>query len=305
MIKDVSPRIRVQEATDDKELLTFSEDAHIFFVGKFSHEMFVVARNLRWIQTHLVGVDRFLFPDLVKSDLIMTNARGVNSTAVAEHVFGLMLCLSRQLHIFARKQAKKQWKTNDADLLPRLGELSGKTLGVIGLGTIGREIAKRANCFEMRVVGTRRSRNAPKPEYIDSLVAPQNTKELFENSDFVVIQLPLTNDTEGFVGEDELRSMKNTAFLINASRGKVIQENILIRALEESWIAGAGLDTFASEPLPINSPLWTMDNVIITPHVAGLTPRYMERLVKLFCENLKHFLNNEKMINVVDKTLGY
>ncbi len=304
-IKSVSPKMRVQLSSKEKEILKLAENAHVLFVGKFSPDIFLAAKNLRWIQTNLVGVDRFLFPDIVKSNVVMTNARGVNSTAVAEQVLGMMLCLSRKLHFFIRNQGKNLWKTSDADLLPKLDELSGKTLGLIGLGAIGQEIAKRAACLEMNVIATRRNSSLSKPSYVNEIMPTENLKVLLAKSDFVVVQVPLTTETEGIIGENELRSMKPTAFLINASRGNTIQEESLIRSLQEGWIAGAGLDTFATEPLPKNSPLWSMENVIITPHVAGLTPRYMDRLVDIFCENLKHFLSNEKLINVVDKTRGY
>ncbi len=304
-IKSVSPRVEVHQTTDENDLLKLAENTQILFAGKFSREMFLTAKKLKWIQTHLVGVDRFLFPEIVKSEVIMTNAQGVNSTAVAEHVLGLMFCLNRKLHLFIRNQIGKKWKTSDDDLLPKLDELSGKTLGVVGLGTIGLEIAKRAKCLGMKVVGSRRSVKAQKPDFVDELVSAQKLGDLFSESDFVAVQLPLTEETRGLIGEEELRDMKNNAFLINASRGEIIEERSLVRALQEGWIAGAGLDAFASEPLPKDSPLWGMENVVLTPHVAGLAPEYMNRLVKIFCENLERFLNNEKMTNVIDKVRGY
>jgi phosphoglycerate dehydrogenase-like enzyme len=157
----------------------------------------------------------------------------------------------------------------------------------------------------MKVIATRRNPSAPTPDHVDKLVSPENLETLFAESDFVVLQLPLTAKTEGVIGEKELRSMKPTAYLINTSRGNVVQEDKLIQALKEGWIAGAALDTFAQEPLPKSSPLWDMKNVIITPHVAGLTPYYLDRLIDIFCENLRRFLNKQEMVNVVDKTRGY
>lgn len=307
-IRNVSPRVNVYQSDDEKEILRLIKDTEILFAHDLSREMFLAARKLKWIQTKYVGVDELLYPEVVESDVIITNASGVNSVAVAEHVIGLMLCLSRKLHYFIRNQPEKRWKTSDMNLPLQLEELSGKTLGIIGVGKIGGEIAKKAKCLGMKVLATRRNSYAPASEHIDRLVPIEKLKELLAWSDFVVIQLPLTRDTEGIIGEDELRSMKSTAYLINASRGKVVREDKLIQALKERWIAGAGLDTFAVEPLPESSPLWDIKNVIITPHVAGsarLTPQYADRLVEIFCENLKRFLSNQNLINVIDKHRGY
>lgn len=282
-----------------------AEDADILLAGFFSLELFKAAKRLKWIQTLFAGVDAFLYPEVVKSSVVITNAGGVNSIPVSEQVVGMMLCLNRKLHLFMRNQMERKWKTSDTDLIFQMDELSGKTAGLVGLGRIGSEIAKKAKCFGMKVIATRRNPSVQKPDYVDELVSPEHLEELLADSDFVIIQIPLTKDTEGMFGEKELRRMKRTAYLINTSRGNIIKEDKLIEALKEGWIAGAALDTFATEPLPEDSPLWNMQNVIITPHVAGLTPLYMERLTNLFCENLRRFMDDEPLINVVDKIRGY
>ena len=305
MIGAVSPKVTIQQSRNKQEALALAEDADILLAGFFSLELFKAAKQLKWIQTLFAGVDAFLYPEVVKSSVVITNAGGVNSIPVSEQVIGMMLCLNRKLYLFMRSQTERKWKTSDADLIFQMDELSGKTAGLVGLGRIGNEIAKKAKCFGMKVIATRRTSSAPKPDYVDKLVSPENLEELLADSDFVIIQIPLTKDTEGMFGEKELRRMKRTAYLVNASRGKIIKEDELIEALKEGWIAGAALDTFATEPLPEDSPLWNMQNVIITPHVAGLTPRYMERLTDLFCENLRRFMNDEPLFNVVDKSRGY
>lgn len=304
-ISSVSTGIKVNQSRDQAELLKLIEKADILFAGRFSRKMFSMARRLKWIQTNYVGVESFLYPEVVKSDVIVTNAGGVNTIPVAEHAIGLVFCLSRKLHLFIRSQLEKKWKTGNAELLPLMGELAGKTLGIVGIGRIGSEIAKKAKCLGMKTVATRKNASAPKPDYVDRLVSSENLGQLFAESDFIVLQLPSTAETKNLIGERELRSMKPTAYLINTGRGDVVQEDKLIKALKEGWIAGAALDTFAGEPLPENSPLWAMPNVVITPHVAGLTPYYLDRLVEVFCENLKRFMNNEQMVNVVDKKRGY
>jgi D-2-hydroxyacid dehydrogenase (NADP+) len=304
-IQAISPKIIVNQSNDEEELLKLIADADILVAGRFSRQMFLAAKRLKWIQVNYAGVESFLYPEVVSSSVILTNAGGVNAIPVAEHAIGLMFCLSRKLHLFIRNQVERKWKIGDIELLPQMNELAGKTLGIVGLGKIGSEIAKRAKCIGMMVIASRRSLSAAVPEYVDKLVSTENLEELLTESDFVILQLPLTADTDGMIGEKELRSMKPTAFLINTGRGKVIQEDKLIQALSEGWIAGAALDTFAREPLPKNSPLWEMPNVIVTPHVAGLTPYYLNRLFELFRENLKRFMDKEELINVVDKTRGY
>ena len=304
-IRSVSPRIKVTQSNDRKELVRLIEYIDVLFAGRFSREMFAAAKKLKWIQTNYVGVEYFLLPEVVKSDVVITNASGVNSVPVAEHVMALMLCLTRKLHWYLRNQSRKQWKTNDLDLILNMEELSGKTVGIVGIGNIGTEIASRAKCLGMKIIGTRKNVSAPKPECVDELIPMDNLKELFAQSDFVVLQLPLTKETTGIIGEPEITAMKRTAYLINTGRGLVIQEDRLIQALKDGRIAGAALDTFVKEPLPQDSPLWEMENVVITPHVAGLTPLYGDRLVKLFCENLKKYVNKEPLINVIDKSRGY
>jgi phosphoglycerate dehydrogenase-like enzyme len=305
MIRGVSPEVTVRQSFDKEEAMTMVGDVDILLSGFFSLELFKAAKRLKWIQTLFAGVDTLLYPEVVNSPVVITNAGGVNSIPVSEQVMGMILCLSRKLHVFMRNQTERKWRTVDADLIFQMDELSGKTAGIVGLGRIGSEIAKKAKCFGMRVVATRRNPSAPKPDYVDKLVSPEHLEELLADSDFVIIQIPLTRETEGMFGEKELRGMKRTAYLVNASRGDIVKEDELIKALKQGWIAGAALDTFSTEPLPEDSPLWNMQNVIITPHLAGLTPLYMERLTHLFCENLRRFMNDEPLINVVDKRRGY
>lgn len=297
-MKETGLDLEIKQSRDEKELLKLVEDVEVLFAGRFTKEMFFKARNLKWIQYFGAGVDRLLFPELVESPVILTNSRGVHSTPVSEHVLSLMLSFTRGLHLLMKNALKKKWKKVPVD------ELDGKTIGVVGLGNVGREVARKAKCLGMKVIATKRKPSA-KPDYVDELLPQRSLDELFVRSDFIVLTVPLTADTEGLVGETQLRSMKKTAYLINVSRGKAVQKDALVRALKEERIAGAGLDVFEEEPLPRRSRLWKMNNVIITPHIAGKTPRYWDRTTAIFRENLKHFLNNEPMVNMVDKRAGY
>jgi len=305
-IRNVSQSLEVLQSEDEKEASRLIKDADILFAGYFSRELFLAARRLKWVQAWGAGVDRLLIPEMVNSRVVVTNARGVHPTPISEHVIGLMLCLSRKLHLFIRNQPQRKWERfGSSGSTEQIEELSGKTVGIVGLGRTGSEIAKKAKCLEMRVIATKRDPTRCASTCIDQLLPSTDLNQLLAESDFVVLSLPLTEETKGMIGESELRNMKRTAYLINVSRGKIVQENKLIAALRKGWIKGAGLDTFESEPLPKNSELWDLQNVIITPHIAGQTPYYMERLTNIFCENLNRFIHKKPLINVVDKALGY
>jgi phosphoglycerate dehydrogenase-like enzyme len=305
-IKDVSPNLDVLRSKNKEEALRLIEDTDILLAGFFSEELFHAARRLKWIQAWGAGVDGILLPEVVKSRVTVTNAGGVHPTPISEHVLGLMLCLCRKLHLFIRNQAERKWERFESwTSAEQVEELSGKTVGIVGLGRIGTEIARKAKCLGMNIIATKRDPSQMASTSVDRLVHPSDLNQLLAESDFVVLSLPLTKETEGMMGEAQFKSMRRTGYLINVSRGKIVQEDRLIEALKQGWIAGAGLDTFESEPLPRNSELWGFKNVIITPHVAGLTPYYMERLTDIFCENLDRFIHDRPLINVVDKTLGY
>jgi phosphoglycerate dehydrogenase-like enzyme len=305
-IRGVSPSLEVMQSENKEEALRLIEDADILLAGYFSRELFLAARKLKWIQAWGAGVDNFLIPEMVKSPVALTNAGGVHPTPISEHVLGMMLCFCRKLHLFIRNQAQRKWERFESEEpAEQVEELAGKTLGVVGLGKIGTEIARKANCLGMRVIATKRDSSLPAPTGVERLFALADLNQLLAESDYVVLSLPLTNETAGMIGEAQLKSMKRTSYLINVSRGKIVQENKLIEALKKRWIAGAGLDAFENEPLPEKSELWSFKNVIITPHVAGQTPYYMERLTRIFCENLDRFIHKQPLINVVDKTLGY
>ncbi len=295
----------VVESKDKQDARRLILDADVLLAGYFSAELFGAAKKLKWIQAFSAGVERFLIPDVLAGDVVLTNAAGVFSIPVAEHVMALMLCLNRKLHTFVKSQSETVWLSEDSDQMSGVDELSGKTVAIVGLGRIGVEIASRAKCFGMHVIGFKKDPSTGKSEYVDELLPSDKLLDVLGRCDFVVLQAPLTKDTQGMFGERELQAMRKNAYLINTGRGKLVHEDKLIRALQEHWIAGAGLDTLAVEPLPKDSSLWRMPNVVITPHVAGNSPHDFERLMGIFCENLKRFTAGRELINVVDKTRGY
>jgi len=260
------------------------------------HEM----PNLTWCQQTGAGANWLLEkPEISESDLIITNASGVHAIPIAEHILALILSLSRGIHKHLRSQVKKKW-----DRRAPILELEGSTMGLVGVGKIGQKTAEKAKGLNMKVLGLRRNPERAVP-HVDNMYGPDNLLEILSKCDWVVLTAAMTSETEGLIGEPELRAMKNSAYIINIARGPIIHEEILIKALQEGWIAGAGLDVFEQEPLPETSPLWGMENVIITPHYAGATPFYVDRLLDIFTENLGRYQAGKPLINVVDKKLGY
>ncbi|MEA3321780.1 MAG: D-2-hydroxyacid dehydrogenase [Bacillota bacterium] len=255
---------------------------------------------LKWIQSWSAGVNNMPLSTLSEKGIILTSANGVHAYPISETIFALMLGLTRKIHTYVKQQQQKVWHHAQMNL-----EIHEKTLGIIGVGEIGKEAAKIAKAFRMNVLGVRHS---GKPtDYVDEMYTPDRLHDILPKCDYVVITLPLTDETEGMFGREEFNRMKKSAFLINIGRGEVIVENELVQALQENIIAGAGLDVFIKEPLNENSPLWDMNNVIITPHTSGSTEHYSKRVIEdIFIPNLKHYLENEKpLINVVDYNKGY
>ena len=255
------------------------------------------APRLRWIHALSAGVEKILSPMVAEASIQLTNVRGIHGIPMSEHVFGMMLAFSRSIAGFARQQQDAVWKRLS------LTELYNKTLCIVGLGSIGREIAKRAKAFNMRIVATKQTMT--QELFVNELCPPSELDRLLGEADYVVLTVPETPDTVGLFSYERICRMKESAVLINVARGTVVSAEGLIQALTEKKIAGAALDVFESEPLPESSPLWKMDNVLITPHCAALSPLYLDRAMQFFCENLVLYMNNKSMMNVIDKERGY
>lgn len=259
--------------------------------------LFLKAANLKWVHALTAGVEKFVFPEMQSSNVILTNSRGIHGIPVSEHVFSLMLAFTRCLNLLIRQQIEKKWKR----VLP--DEIHEKTLGIVGLGTIGREIAKKAKGLGMQVLATKRS--ISQELFVDKMYSPERLLEMLSLCDFVVVALPLTEDTKGLLRYEHFAAMKRSAYLINIARGDVICQDDLVQALQDGLLRGAGLDVFDNEPLSDESLLWDMPNVIITPHVAASSPYYLDRAIKLFADNLARYANGGEMFNIIDKQKGY
>jgi phosphoglycerate dehydrogenase-like enzyme len=236
---------------------------------------------------------------------VVTTAAGIHAVTISEYVFGSMLMFNWNWPQMVRLQDSHVWARSAGWYNLGGRELAGQTLGILGLGNIGRRIARLGHAFGMRVVGTRRSTvHEPDPD-LDQVYPHDQFLPLLAESDYVVLSVPLTPETEDLIGAEELRAMKKTAYLVNIARGRVIDEQALIKALREGWIGGAGLDVAETEPLPSNNPLYSLPNVILTPHIAGMSVHYEHRLAELFADNLRRYRAGEPLTNRFDPVRGY
>jgi phosphoglycerate dehydrogenase-like enzyme len=247
--------------------------------------------NLRWFHTFSAGVDNPAFRSFIDRGIILTNAAGTTAEPIAQYVIAMMLRVVKRMDAWAEAQREQRWEQIQTE------ELTRKTVGIVGVGNIGGEVARLAKAFRMRVVGCRR--RTSKPRNVDQLVSLDELPLLLEQSDFVVLALPLSAQSEDLIGKSELQAMKNDAWLINISRGKIVVEDALIRALNRGEIGGACLDVARNEPLPEDNELWTLPNVIITPHNSGWSPLNLERGTELFLENLRRFAAGRPLKNRV------
>lgn len=299
-LRACAPGVDVLLSRTPEETLALVPDADALF-GGIRPEVIRAGGKLRWVQAGSAGVDRFLFPELRESPIVLTNARGVYAPALADHTMALLLALARRLPHFLRRQGEELW---DHEAGEATAGISGRTLLIVGLGTTGQELARRAAAFGMRVVGTRRRPGAP-AGVVDAVHPPEALHTLLSDADYVSLSLPLTPATQHLFGAHEFGLMKRTAFLTNVSRGAIVDTDALVAALQAGEIAGAGLDVTEPEPLPAGHPLWRLENVILTPHVAGYSPDSDRRLLDLVCDNLRRFASGRPLVGVVDKAAGY
>ena len=274
--------------------------------------------NLRWVQLYSAGINQIQSQPLFKSDVIFTTSSGIHAINIAEYVFTMALAWFHRFPLLRNWQQKGQWAPESeirVSLQPQ--ELWGKTIAVVGYGSIGRQVARLANCFGMRVFAMQRSTDHrdtgfqfpevgdPTGSLPERYFAPDQLHAMLGESDIVVIAVPSTSRTRGMFNRAAFQAMKPTAFLVNIARGDVCNEADLVRALQEKQIAGAALDVFEQEPLPSGSPLWHLPNVFISPHISGHTPEYNNRVSMIFAENLRRYLADEPLYNVVDKEQEY
>lgn len=301
-IQAVVPEMECLITNDRDEIARRLPDIEIA-TGRFPYDLLAKAPKLRWFQQWGgAGTDWLMrYPEIVEKGFMLTNAAGAHAVPISEHIFGMLLMFTRRLHWSLRRQDRHEWKSFEQH---ELLELAGRTMLILGVGGIGQRTAKIARTFGMRVIGVRRNSEKSVPD-VEAMYRPDQLPDILPEADVIVSTLPLTRATRHIIGEAELRAMKSDAILINIGRGGTIDEPALIRALQEHWIAGACLDVFEIEPLPEDSPLWDIHNVILTPHYSGWNPNFDVRAFDIFLKNLKLYTEGKPLFNVVDKRLGY
>jgi phosphoglycerate dehydrogenase-like enzyme len=300
------PQVEVVHLKDHTGLEAHLQNAEALMTWSLRPEQFKLARGLRWIHSPAAGVNQLMFPELIHSDLVLTNAREVHGTVVAELVIALVFALAKNLHRASHFQRQHLWGQESMwDESPRPREISGATLGLVGLGTIGREVARRASALGMRVIAVRSHPQSASPAEVAQVLGSAQIDELLSQSDYVVLAAPVTPATQNLMDASRLSKMKPQACLINVSRGSLVDEAALAQALHEHTIGGAALDVFEQEPLPPDSPLWDLQNLLVTPHIGGLTEKLWGRHYAVFSENLRRYLKREPLLSLVDKQQGY
>jgi len=264
-------------------------------------EVFLMCRELRWIHSRSVGLERTLFPELIASDVTLTNGRGVFSASLGEFALAAILYFAKDLRRMIRSQQSGLWEPFDVT------QVSGQTVGIVGYGDIGRAVAARARAVGMHVLALRRhvpAKSEPDP-FVDQLYGQQERTEMIRRSDYLIVAAPLNDETRGLIGAAEFSVMKETAVVINLGRGPVIEEGAMIKALTEQRIKGAALDVFDEEPLPPGHPFYKMENVLLSPHCADHTSDWLDNAMRFFLEQFRRFLRGEPLLHVVNKKLGY
>jgi len=299
------PGLRVVEGLTREQAVSRAHEAHGVDAFYASAEFVAAAPQLTWVQVPSAGVDHYASAAHLVDEprIVMTNMRAVHGPAIADHVFAMLLALTRDLPVHLTGRVSGAWNEDGSGVLEPI-TLAGRTLLVVGLGGIGSEVAKRAAGFDMRVIATRRT-GTDAPPFVERVAGPDALLELLPEADVVVVCVPLTPETDGLFDAAAFAAMKRGAYLVNIARGRVVDTAALVDALHTGRIAGACLDVTEPEPLPADHVLWTFPNVVITPHVAAQSASTLERRSALLVENLRRFAAGEPLLNVVDKGLGY
>ena len=290
--------------SSDDEFASAGSDVEVAACFKINEHTFSMLSGLKWLHFAVTGVDHALYESIINSDVIITKAIGFHSKVTAEHAFSMILYIERKLELSIKYKNSRKW--NQKEIALQSGTLSGKTLGILGQGAIGRELAMIAKAFGMKVIVTTRTSDSKSQfDHVDVSYPLNELEELMSESDYFTICAPLTDETRGLIDGNKLSRMKKRGILINIARGAIVDEQALYESLLNKKIAGAGIDVYEVEPLPEESPLFNLDNVFMSPHVAGNFADYTPLAATDFGKNLDRYLNGNELNCVVDKSLGY
>ncbi len=299
------PQLKIVYLPEGNGLSDEIGDTDVLIAWSLTPEQFAGARRLKWIHAPAAGINQLMRPDVINSQVVITNARDVQAPLVAEHALACMFALAKRIPQCLRYQSARQWgQLKLWEERPRPREIAGATVLVLGIGSIGYEFTVRAKALGMRVLAVRQNPRAG-ANGADAVYGPAHLNEILPEVDFVVLCAPCTPSSMGLMNSARLSKMKPTAYLINVGRGELVDEPALLEALHKGWIAGAALDVFQQEPLPPESPFWALENLLITPHFAAATESIWERHYQLICDNMARFLDGRPLLNQVDKQRGY
>lgn len=299
------PEMRVVYLPDYTRLIEELPDTHIFVGASLRAEQFAHACSVQWIHSTAAGVSQLMYPELRNSGVIITNTSGISSVPMAEHTMGLILALARNFPDSLRCQEQAKWAQQDLwDKPHHLSEINGSLLLIVGYGSIGRELAKRARAFDMRVWGVTRSGRGDRT-HAEKILSIEQLHEALPHADYVVVAAPDTPDTKRLIGAEQIGRMKRGARFINVSRGSLLDETALIAALQSRALSGAALDVTEVEPLPSDSPLWRAPNLFITPHTSAISERLWPRETELLLKLLDEWFSGKELSNRVDLSRGY
>ncbi|HET7871516.1 MAG TPA: D-2-hydroxyacid dehydrogenase [Terriglobales bacterium] len=304
-LQETFPGFTFVQLEDYERIAEEIADADIFIGWSLRPDQLAGAKKLKWIHSPAAAIHQLMYPELIKSNVVITNSTGVHGPVVAEHAIAVLLAMAKRLPQAMRYQAQKKWSQEILwNERPRPREVDGGTVAVVGLGGIGREFAVRAKALGLRVLGVRENPGKG-PGPADAVFGPEQIEEVLPQADYVLLCTPVTPATKHIINAARLRKMKPDAYLINVARGTLIDEPALVTALKARQIAGAALDVFEQEPLPADSEFWSLENVLVTPHTAAVTEKLWERHCDLIIENLRRFIDGRPLLNQVDKQKGY
>ena len=308
-LRELFPEHRFLHARTDDEALALIPEADVAFMFEVRPEHLAAARRLKWIHCPAAGVTGMLFPAMIESPVVMTNSRGISANTIAEHVVAVTLVMFRKLRLVFNRQAEHAWALDEVLGDPPLRTIAGSEVLVIGLGAIGMATARRMAALNARVTAIRRRAVGSPPDFVERLGVPGDLLEYLATADVVVLAAPQTRETAGLIGAPELAGMRRDSLLVNVSRGSLVDERALAATLSSPsagrTVGAAALDVFEREPLPPDSPLWRLPNVLITPHMAGFYAERWDAATSLFADNLQRFEAGRPLMNVVDKDAGY
>jgi len=304
-LREEFPHITFVHTLSDADAAAAIETADVALASRLSAAMVERAPRLRWVHSTAAAVGILPLPELAARGILVSNSRGIQAAPIAEHVMGGLLLLSRRFNLLLQAQQERRWIQNELTSNKWPWSLKGRSMTILGFGTIGQEVARRAHVFGMRVTGIRRRLDQPLPPFVDRMMGGSQLDEAVRGADVLVISAPFLRETDRMIRAEQLALMNPGAILINVARGKIVDEPALLDALHSGQLGGAVLDVFEREPLDPASALWNLPNVIISPHSSGVRPDHWEEIMDLFSENLRRFQRGETLLNAVDCNAGY